>query len=111
MKNRTRWLVCCAFALVGWLTFAGLGCKRSGGGDAGGKVKLQLNWKPEPQFGGFYAAQEAGSYKKQGLDVEVVPGGVGTPTVQMVGAGSVEFGVVSADEVLIARARGNDVVA
>jgi NitT/TauT family transport system substrate-binding protein len=29
----------------------------------------------------------------------------------MVGAGSVEFGVVSADEVLVARARGNDVVA
>jgi NitT/TauT family transport system substrate-binding protein len=29
----------------------------------------------------------------------------------MVGAGSVEFGVVSGDEVLVARARGNDVVA
>jgi NitT/TauT family transport system substrate-binding protein len=66
---------------------------------------------PEPQFGGFYAARESGAFKKQSLDVEVVPGGVGTPTVQMVGAGSVEFGVVSADEVLVARARGNDVVA
>jgi NitT/TauT family transport system substrate-binding protein len=75
------------------------------------RIRLQLNWVPEPQFGGFYAAQQAGAFKKQGLDVEIVPGGVGTPTVQMVGAGSVEFGVVSADEVLIARARGNDVVA
>jgi NitT/TauT family transport system substrate-binding protein len=75
------------------------------------KIRLQLNWVPEPQFGGFYAARESGAFKKQGLEVEVVPGGVGTPTVQMVGAGSVEFGVVSADEVLIARARGNDVVA
>ena len=75
------------------------------------KVRLQLNWVPEPQFGGFYAAQQSGTYKKHGLDVDVVPGGVGTPTVQMVGAGSVEFGVVSADEVLVARARGNDVVA
>jgi NitT/TauT family transport system substrate-binding protein len=112
MNNRTGWLVCCAFAVVGLLTVAGPGCKRSGGGgDAGGKVKLQLNWKPEPQFGGFYAAQETGIYKKRGLDVEVVPGGVGTPTVQMVGAGSVPFAVVSADEVVIARANGNDVVA
>jgi NitT/TauT family transport system substrate-binding protein len=80
-------------------------------GPAQTKLRLQLNWVPEPQFGGFYAAQQSGTFKKRGLDVDIVPGGVGTPTVQMIGAGSVEFGVVSADEVLIARARGNDVVA
>jgi NitT/TauT family transport system substrate-binding protein len=76
-----------------------------------GRTKLQLNWKPEPQFGGFYAALEAGDFKQEGLDVEVIPGGVGTPTVQMVGSGSVDFAVVSADQVVIARAQGNDVVA
>lgn len=76
------------------------------------KVKLQLNWKPEPQFGGFYAAGlDGGAFKAAGLDVEVVPGGVGTPTVQMVGSGAADFAVVSADEVVIARANGNDVVA
>jgi len=66
-----------------------------------------LNWKPDPQFGGFYSAP----YTKQGLDVEILPGGAGTPTVQMIGAGSAEFGIVSADELVVARARGNDVVA
>ncbi|MGH9592429.1 MAG: ABC transporter substrate-binding protein, partial [Bryobacteraceae bacterium] len=66
-----------------------------------------LNWKPDPQFGGFYAAP----YAKHGLDVEILPGGAGTPTVQMIGAGSAEFGIVSADELVVARARGNDVVA
>src|SRR5881275_2553714 len=71
------------------------------------KIRLALNWKPDPQFGGFYAAP----YQKHGLDVDVLPGGAGTPTVQMIGAGSAEFGVVSADEILLARARGNDVVA
>jgi NitT/TauT family transport system substrate-binding protein len=75
------------------------------------KVKLQLNWVAEPQFGGFYEAQRIGAYRKEGLEVEVVPGGAGTPTVQMIGAGSVPFGVVSADEVVVARSRGNDVVA
>jgi NitT/TauT family transport system substrate-binding protein len=70
-------------------------------------VTLQLNWKPEPQFGGFYAAP----YSKHGLEVEILPGGAGTPTVQMVGAGSVDFGIVSADEVVLARSHGNDVVA
>jgi NitT/TauT family transport system substrate-binding protein len=70
------------------------------------KTRLALNWKPDPQFGGFYAAD----YAKHGLDVDVLPGGAGTPTVQMIGAGSVEFGVVAADEIVLARARGNDVV-
>src|SRR6266576_5499457 len=71
------------------------------------KTRLALNWKPDPQFGGFYAAP----YQAHGLDVEILPGGAGTPTVQMVGAGSAEFGIVSADELVIARSRGNDVVA
>ena len=70
-------------------------------------IKLALNWKPDPQFGGFYAAD----YKKHELDVEVLPGGAGTPTVQMIGSGTAQFGIVSADELILARARGNDVVA
>jgi NitT/TauT family transport system substrate-binding protein len=75
------------------------------------KVTLQLNWKPEPQFGGFYAAKDSGAFTKHGVDVDVVAGGVGTPTVQMVAAGKVAFGVVSADELILARANGADVVA
>jgi NitT/TauT family transport system substrate-binding protein len=71
------------------------------------KIRLALNWKPDPEFGGFYAAD----YKKHGLDVEILPGGAGTPTVQMVGAGSAEFGIVSSDELVLARSKGNDVVA
>ncbi len=71
------------------------------------KIRLALNWKPEPEFGGYYAAD----YRKHGLNVEILPGGAGTPTVQMIGAGSAEFGIVGGDELLIARSRGNDVVA
>ena len=71
------------------------------------KLKLALNWKPDPQFGGFYAAD----YGKHGLDVEILPGGAGTPTVQMIGSAAADFGIVSADELIVARSRGNDVVA
>jgi NitT/TauT family transport system substrate-binding protein len=71
------------------------------------KFVLQLNWKPEPQFGGFYAAP----FDKHGLNVEVREGGVGTPTVQMVATEQVPFGIVSADEVILNRANGGDVVA
>jgi NitT/TauT family transport system substrate-binding protein len=76
-------------------------------GSSSRKLRLALNWKPDPQFGGFYAAP----YAKHGLDVEILPGGAGTPTIQMVGAGSAEFGIVSADELVVARSQGNDVVA
>ena len=58
-------------------------------------------------LGGFYAAD----YHAAGLNVDVIPGGVGTPTVQMVAAGKVDFAVVSADEIIIARSNGADVVA
>ena len=101
------WSLVCVGVLVG--------CEKAeqpqGESKAGAPVKVQLalNWKAEPQFGGFYAAK--GAFEAAGLDVTVLPGGSGTPTVQMVAAGQVEFAVVSADEVLINRARGGDVVA
>ena len=73
---------------------------------------LALNWKPEPQFGGFYAAQVSGYYEQNNLDVKIIEGGSGTPTIQMLLAGKVDYAIVSADEVVIAHARGgSDIVA
>jgi NitT/TauT family transport system substrate-binding protein len=74
-------------------------------------VKLGLNWKPEPEFGGFYEAQEATIFEKAGLKVEIIPGGSGQPVIQMVAAQKIEFGIASADEVIISRSKGADVVA
>ncbi len=75
------------------------------------ELTLQLNWKPEPQFGGFYTASIEEYYKQNSLDIKVEPGGAGTPTVQMVAAGRCPYGIVSADELVIARSKGLDVVA
>ena len=73
---------------------------------------LALNWKPEPQFGGFYAAQNQGYYRDKQLNVKIIEGGSGTPTIQMLLAGKVDYAIVSADEVVIAHARGaKDIVA
>jgi NitT/TauT family transport system substrate-binding protein len=80
-------------------------------GDGGrGAMRVALNWKPEPEFGGLYEATRSGAFTRRQLDVEIT-GGPGAPVVQMVDSGQVEFGVVSADEVLIARDRGADLVA
>ncbi|WP_233261714.1 ABC transporter substrate-binding protein [Vitiosangium sp. GDMCC 1.1324] len=74
------------------------------------KVKLALNWVPEPEFGGFYVARETGAFKQHGLDVDILGGGAGVPVLQMVASGQAEFGTVGADELLTARAHGVDVI-
>lgn len=75
-------------------------------------LTLALNWKAEPQFGGFYAAKSSGAYRRAGLDVDIVEGGSGTPTVQMLAAGRVAYAIVSGDEIVIAHDRGaNNIVA
>lgn len=75
------------------------------------KATIALNWVPEPEFGGIYAAKEQGAFAKHNLDVDIKPGGAGVPTWQRVARGQVEFAVSSADEVVIARSQGADVVA
>lgn len=66
---------------------------------------LALNWKAEPEFGGFYAAALKGLYKKQGIDLKIIEGGSGTPTVQMLANDKVEFAIVSADEIIMSHDR------
>lgn len=75
-------------------------------------LKLALNWKAEPQFGGFYAADFNGHYKKNNLSVKIIEGGSGTPTIQMITSGQVDYAIVSADEILISHDRkATDVIA
>jgi len=75
------------------------------------KLTLALDWLPEPEFGGFYAARESGAYEKHGIGIEIQGGGAGVPVLQMVATGRADFGTVGGDELLIARARGADLVA
>lgn len=75
------------------------------------RATIALNWVPEPEFGGIYQAKIDETFRKNGLDVEIKPGGAGAPTWQRVAQGQVEFAVASADEVVIARSAGADVVA
>ena len=69
------------------------------------KLSLGLNWKAEPQFGGFYTAQIKNIYEKNNLSVEIIEGGSGTPTVQMLSHDKIDYGIVSAEELLISNER------
>jgi NitT/TauT family transport system substrate-binding protein len=67
------------------------------------KVALLLNWYPEAEHGGFYAAKAHGIFEKHGLDVDIQPGGKTTVVAQYLTLGRVQFGVANADDVLMAR--------
>ncbi len=71
-------------------------------------ITLALNWKAEPQFGGFYQTQ-----LEKKIPLKILEGGSGTPTIQMLSFGKVDAAVVSAEEILISNAQNpqNPVVA
>ena len=72
-------------------------------------VRLQLKWRHQFQFAGFYAALEKGYYREAGFAVTVLPGTPGTDPVETVLKGAAEFGVASS-ELVLRYAKGDPVV-
>ena len=76
-------------------------------------VRLQLQWFPQAQFAGYYAAQELGYYEAEGLEVEIIPGSADIAP-QVVGSASdgPEFTLAWVPKVLQARESeaGSDLV-
>lgn len=75
------------------------------------KVTLLLNWVPEAEHGGFYAADVHGYFDVAGLDAEIQPGGKSSPVLQQVARKQVMFGVTNADQVITAWVQDAQVVA
>lgn len=73
-------------------------------------VQLRLNWFPEAEHGGYYAALVHGYFKQAGLDVTILKGGPGVPVREEVATGRVEFGISNADQILVARSQEADIV-
>jgi NitT/TauT family transport system substrate-binding protein len=63
-------------------------------------VKLQLDWYPQPEHGGFFTALQQGFYKAEGLDVTVLPLPQFGSAPQLVASGKAEFGLGSSDQIL-----------
>ncbi len=58
-------------------------------------VSLQLKWKHQFQFAGYYAALEQGFYRDAGLDVTIREGGPDVHVAEAVSGGKADFGVCS----------------
>lgn len=95
--SMSRYLTLFLYALVGC---CGFGCQPAT--DDPDLLKLQLNWFPEVEHGGYYAAQVHGYFEEEGLNVEILPGGPNVPVIQALDSGRADFAVTNADRVVFA---------
>ena len=70
------------------------------------KVTLALNWVPEPEFGGFYEGVLGGHYAQAGFDVEIMAGGPGAPSLELLQSGKAQAAISAGDDLLLKRAKG-----
>ncbi len=91
------------------LALSVVSCKSDSAGE-GGKVTVLLDWVPNTNHTGLYAAQELGYFEEEGLEVEILQVNEGG-TAQLVAAGQAEFGISYQEEVTHARVEGIPVVA
>jgi NitT/TauT family transport system substrate-binding protein len=73
------------------------------------KIRLQLQWFPQAQFAGYFAAKDKGFYAAEGLDVTILPGAVDIVPATVVAGGNAEFGISWVPKMLASRESGADV--
>lgn len=73
------------------------------------KVTVVLDWTPNTNHTGLYAAQEKGYFEEHGLDVEIIqPGDAGAD--QLVASGNADFGVSYQEGITLARTQNVPIV-
>lgn len=104
-----------AFAAgAGGMTLAAFlaACSDTGGGNGGGTggaggeggeltpVKLQLQWLPQAQFAGYFAAADQGFFEEEGLEVEIIPSGGDIVPQDALASGNADFCIAWVPKVL-----------
>ncbi|MFO0911861.1 MAG: ABC transporter substrate-binding protein [Pirellulales bacterium] len=108
MARAARW------SGASWLAASGLsalGCQRGGNSSGGAGSTLQLNWYPDAQHGGFYAADTLGLFREAGLSIKIAPGGPSITSLNKLVLKQVDYAIANADQILLARAQQADIVA
>ncbi|MFG6504107.1 ABC transporter substrate-binding protein [Microbacterium sp. P05] len=108
MRHRTRRaLTTGALAVSAAIVLAacsGGGTTPSESGDGGGEeltpVTLQLQWLPQAQFAGYFAAVDQGFFEEEGLDVEIVPSGGDIVPQDALANGDADFAIAWVPKVL-----------
>ena len=110
MKHSTRrGLAAGAFAVSAALLLAA--CSAGGddsgdGGDAAGgdgeltPIRLQLQWLPQGQFAGYFAAVDQGYFEEEGLEVEIIESGGDIVPQDALANGDVDYAIAWVPKVL-----------
>ena len=82
-----------------------------GDGDDGGSdeltpVSLQLQWVPQSQFAGYFAARDLGFYEDAGLDVTIIDGGLDIVPATVLDSGGADFAISWVPRGLVPREEG-----
>lgn len=102
MKHSTRRIATLgAFTLSAALVLSacsGSGDTSGGSTDGSGSdeltsVKLQLQWLPQGQFAGYFAAVDQGYFEEEGLDVEIIPSGGDIVPQDALANGDVDYAI------------------
>ncbi len=74
------------------------------------QVRLQLQWVPQSQFAGYFAAHDLGFFEDEGLDLTILEGAVEIVPQQVVASGGAEFGIAWVPKVLESNEAGVNLV-
>ncbi len=69
-------------------------------------VKLQLQWFTQGQFAGYFAAVDQGYYKDEGLDVQILEGGVDIVPQTVLAQGNADYAISWVPKALASREQG-----
>jgi putative hydroxymethylpyrimidine transport system substrate-binding protein len=86
------------------------GAGAAGGGKAE-PLRLMLDYFPNADHAGIYAAQASGAYEQAGLDVSITPPPDPSAPLKLLLAGRTDIAISYAPELLLARDKGADLVA
>lgn len=98
--SSSKSIPCAALAIALALVFTGCRANQSTTQNGLTPVRLQLDWYPQPEHGGFYTAQMLGYYKTEGLDVTILPMPQYGSVAQLISTGKADLGLGSSDQIL-----------
>ena len=70
------------------------------------EVSLQLQWVPQSQFAGYFAARDLGFYEDVGLDVTILDGGLDIVPATVLDSGASDFAISWVPRGLVPREEG-----
>ena len=111
MAPVSRRTVLAALAAVPALAAVGCGGGGAPAASGGGRtpVRFAMDWTPNTNHTGLYAAQQQGWFADAGLDVQILPYNSTSPDT-LVSSGAAEFGISFQDSFTVSKAAGADIV-